>query len=136
MFISEALAQTATGAEAMPEGTGMRLLLQFVLIFAIFYILLIRPQMKKAKEHKQKLSAVSVGDKVICGGIFGKVTKIFNEFEVEIEVADGIKIKMLKDLISEVNPTAIPAAPANTDNQHKANKDSKAAKLKAVLTKK
>ena len=136
MFISEALAQTEAAAEALPEGSGMRLLVQFALIFGIFYLVLIRPQTKRAKEHKKRINAVVIGDKVICGGIFGKITKIINEFEIELEVSEGVKIKMLKDLISEVNPDVIPMAPANTDKKEKVNPNSKAEKLKAAFTKK
>lgn len=106
MFISPAWAQGA------PGGGGMELLgsfLPLILIFAIFYFLLIRPQQKKQKEHQAKIKAVRRGDRVLTGGgIYGQVTKVMDDNEVQVEIADGIKVRVaaatLIDVISKSEP--------------------------------
>ncbi len=130
MLINQALAQTAETAEMLPEGTGMKLLFQFAIIFAIFYFILIRPQTKRMKEHKKEISAIGKGDKIICGGIVGKVTKV-EDSELEVEIASGVKVTMMKDMVATVVDKA--NAPANT-NVKAANKGTKAEKLEKALT--
>jgi preprotein translocase subunit YajC len=147
MFINEAMAQTAqNAAEAMPEGSVQKMILQFAIILAVFYFILIRPQTKRMKEHKAEINALSVGDKVLCGGIFGKIVKV-SETEAEVEIADGVVIKVLKDAISSVvknektsndNGKNKRDKVANADvkgknSESKKNKASKAEKLKEIL---
>jgi preprotein translocase subunit YajC len=100
MFISEAWAQAA-GA---PAGGGDMLmtLAPMVLIFVVFWFLLIRPQQKKAKEHRAVVSALKRGDRVVTsGGIYGQVTHVADD-HLMVEIAEGVKIKVLRDAISAV----------------------------------
>ena len=82
----------------------------WVLIFGIFYLLMIRPQQRRVKEHQASIAAVKKGDEVITGGgIRGRVTKVTEE-EAEVEIAQGVKIRVVKSTISAVvSPTSKPA---------------------------
>jgi len=100
MFISPAYAQAAGdgGGEA-----GLISLLPLVLIFVVFWFLLIRPQQKKMKQHKSMVSALRRGDKVVTGGgILGTVSKVLNDNEVQVEIAENIRIKVVRQTIQEV----------------------------------
>lgn len=100
MFSSPAYAQTA-GA----SGAGQSALLQFlplVFIFVIFYVLMIRPQQKRLKEHRAMIDAVKKGDVVVTGGgMIGKVVKVADN-EVEVELAPSVKVKVIKSTLTEV----------------------------------
>lgn len=99
MFISEAFAQV--GGEA---GTGDFLisLLPLVLIFVVFYFLLIRPQQKRMKEHKEMLSALRRGDRVVTGGgIIGQIVKVADD-EATVEIGEGMRVKVLRSTIQTV----------------------------------
>jgi len=86
-------------------------ILPWVLIFVIFYLLMIRPQQRRVKEHQATIAAVKKGDEVITGGgIRGRVTKV-SEDEAEIEIAQGVKIRVVKSTISQV--LTADAKPAN-----------------------
>ena len=99
MFVSPAYAQAAAGG----GGSGFEAFLPLILIFGIFYVLLIRPQQKKMKEHKATLSAIRRGDKVVTGGgIVGTVTKVIDDLEITVEIADGVKVRVQRGLISTV----------------------------------
>ena len=92
MFISEAFAQTAGGAGA---GGAFQAFLPLILIFVVFYFLLIRPQQKKMKQHREMLDAIRRGDKVVTGGgIMGTVTKVDSDTEVTVEIAKDVKVKV------------------------------------------
>jgi len=105
MFISEAYAQTA----GVTDG-GLMGLLPFVLIFVVFYFLLIRPQQKRAKEHKSMVEALKRGDKVVtAGGIIAKVSKVIDDGHVEIEIATDVKVKVLRSTIGQVVDKTQPA---------------------------
>ncbi|MCW0236480.1 MAG: preprotein translocase subunit YajC [Ferrovibrio sp.] len=98
MLISEAYAQAGGGTTDM-----LTSLLPLVLIFVVFYFLLIRPQQKKMKDHKAMIEAVRRGDVVTtAGGIIGKIVKVQEDGIVQIEIADGVKVKVLKSTIGEV----------------------------------
>ncbi|HER25835.1 MAG TPA: preprotein translocase subunit YajC [Rhodospirillales bacterium] len=98
MFVSPAYAQAAGAA-----GGGLEALFPLVLIFVVFYFLLIRPQQKKAKQHKAMLDAIRRGDKIITGGgILGSVTKVIDDNEVMIEIADGVKVRVQRSLIASI----------------------------------
>jgi preprotein translocase subunit YajC len=111
MFISTAYAQTAgAGDGALGMGGGLMQLLPIVAIFVIFYFLLIRPQQRKAKEHKALLASVRRGDRVVTGGgILGLVTKVLNENYVQVEIAEGVKVKVLKSTIADIPSRTEPA---------------------------
>ena len=85
-------------------------ILPWLLIFGIFYILMIRPQQRRVKEHQAAINAVKKGDDVITGGgIRGRVTKVTDE-EAEVEIAQGVKIRVIKSTISTVvRPNSKPA---------------------------
>lgn len=85
--------------------------LPLILIFAIMYFLLIRPQQKKMKEHQAMVEAVRRGDQVVTqGGLIGKVSKVKEgDSEVEVEIADGVKVRVVKSTISQVLSKTEPA---------------------------
>lgn len=81
-----------------------------ILIFAIMYLLLIRPQQKKVKEHKAMVEALRRGDQVVTqGGIIGKVSKVKEDQEIELEIADGVKVRVVRHTIAQVLNKTEPA---------------------------
>ncbi|MEM6743706.1 MAG: preprotein translocase subunit YajC [Pseudomonadota bacterium] len=81
-----------------------------ILIFVIFYFFLIRPQQKRAKEHRTMLDALRRGDQVVTqGGIIGKVSKVKDDDEVEVEIAEGVRVKIVKATIAQVVSKTEPA---------------------------
>ncbi|MDJ0895375.1 MAG: preprotein translocase subunit YajC [Alphaproteobacteria bacterium] len=108
MFISPAYAQ---GAGAAGGGDFLTAILPFVLIIAIFYFFLIRPQQKKQKEHREKLAAIRRGDTIVSGGgLVGKVTKVReNNDELEVEIAPGTRVVVLRNLVFDVTSKTAPA---------------------------
>ncbi len=99
-FIENAYAQGAAPA----QGGSLGFLLMMGLFFVIFYFMLIRPQSKRAKEHRAMLGALATGDEVVTGGgILGKVTEVGDNF-VTVEVADGVRLKVQKAQIGAVMP--------------------------------
>jgi preprotein translocase subunit YajC len=110
MFVTAAYAQTAGAAGA---GSMIGSFAPLVLIFAIMYFLLIRPQQKKVNEHKAMVNALRRGDQVVTGGgILAKVTKVGDDDVVEVEIAEGVKIKVKKATITQVVSRTEPAAAA------------------------
>src|ERR1700751_5742552 len=103
MLISAAYAQGA-GITGIFDNQGA--LIQFlplVLIFVVFYFLLIRPQQKKAKDHRTMLDALRRGDRVVTGGgIVGTVSKVVGPEEVEVDIAQGVRVRVLRSTISSV----------------------------------
>jgi|TARA_B110000196_G_scaffold125295_1_gene108646 preprotein translocase subunit YajC len=95
------------------KGYLMSQIQQFVpliLIFAIMYFLLIRPQQKKAKEHTNMVSNLRRGDNIITqGGIVGKVAKVKEDGEIEVEIADGVKVRVIKSTVATVISKTEPA---------------------------
>ncbi len=99
-FINDAWAQ-ATGAGEPSLLTGM---LPLILIFVVFYFLLIRPQSKRAKEHKAMVEALSKGDEVVtAGGILGKITDVGDQF-ITLEVSSGVSLKVQRHTVGAVMP--------------------------------
>jgi preprotein translocase subunit YajC len=97
-----AMSKTGTGTATSSGGSTFSALVPIIAMFAIFYFLLIRPQQKKAKQHRDMLGALKTGDKVInAGGIFGEVTGIDNT-TVTIEIAPKVRIKVTRESISAV----------------------------------
>ena len=98
MFVSPAWAQSAGGGGL----GGLEQLLPLVLIFVVFYFLLIRPQQKKAKVHREMLSNLRRGDRIVTnGGLIGTITRVPNETELILEVAEGVKVRVLRGMIAE-----------------------------------
>tara|TARA_B100001245_G_C22681777_1_gene333193 strand:- start:181 stop:453 length:273 start_codon:yes stop_codon:yes gene_type:complete len=78
-------------------------LMPLFLIFAIFYFLLIRPQQKRAKQHKEMVATIQRGDKILSsGGMRGKVIRVINDNDVEVEISNGVNVVMVKSTIAEV----------------------------------
>ena len=106
MFVSPAWAQGAGGGGL----GGMEQLLPLVLIFVVFYFLLIRPQQKKAKLHREMLGNLRRGDRIVTnGGLIGSITRVPNETELIVEIADGVKVRVLRGMIAESLSKSDPA---------------------------
>ncbi len=108
MFITPAFAQGATGA-----GGGADMLIQlapFLLIFVVMYFLILRPQQKRAKAHQEMVNSLRRGDVVVTGGgLVGKVTKVVDENEVELQIADNVRIRQMRSQIATVRAKGEPA---------------------------
>ena len=115
MFSSPAYAQAA----AAPAGGAYAGLIQFVpivAIFVIFYFLMIRPQQTRAKAHRAMLDAVKRGDEVVTGGgLIGRVTKVADA-ELEVEVATGVKLRVVKGTLADVRTKPLPTAANDAKN--------------------
>lgn len=115
MFITPAYAQT--GAEA-----GYFNILFIALIFLIIYMLMIRPQQRRAKEHREMVANLRRGDDVtLSGGIKGKVTKVDDEDAI-VEIAQDVRVKVIKSTIADVNAKGEPATQAPEDTKKKDDK--------------
>ncbi|QAR34327.1 preprotein translocase subunit YajC [Geovibrio thiophilus] len=99
---------TMLAANAQPgQGGALIQLLPLILIFAIFYFLLIRPQQKRQKKHAQMLDALKAGDEVIlAGGIYGKIDRVADQNTFIVEIADGVKVKSAKSGVASVASAA------------------------------
>jgi preprotein translocase subunit YajC len=110
MFTSSALAQGLFGGGGAGDSSSMIMsLLPFALIFVIMYFLILRPQQKKAKAHQDMVKNVRRGDTVITnGGLIGKVTKVIDEDQIEIEIADDVRIRQVRQMVSDVRAKGEP----------------------------
>jgi preprotein translocase subunit YajC len=107
MLISPAYAQ-AGGA---PGGDMFIQLMPLLLIFVVFWFFLIRPQQKKAKDHREMVSTVRRGDQVVTGGgMMGKVTKVLDENTVQVELAENVRVKVISSTLSDVLSKGAPVA--------------------------
>lgn len=106
MLISPAYAQGAGGAGA-PD--LLMSLLPFVLIFVIMYFLIIRPQRQRMKQHQELVANLRRGDTVVtAGGLIGKVSKVVDDGEVQLELAEGLKVRAVRSMITEVRSKSEP----------------------------
>ncbi len=97
MFISPAFAQDGGGLG------GIEPLIPLVLIFVVFYFLLIRPQQKKAKAHREMIAGLRRGDRVVTsGGIVGQVQRVIGDSELSVEIADGVRVRVMRAMIAEL----------------------------------
>jgi preprotein translocase subunit YajC len=104
MFVTPAYAQSAGGG-----GEILMSILPFLLIFVIMYFLIIRPQRTQMKKREEMLKNVRRGDQVITGGgILGKVTKVIDDAELEVEITDGVKVRLVRSLIADVRAKSEP----------------------------
>ena len=102
-FISDAMAQ-AGGAAGCSEAGPLMSFLPLILLFVIFYFMLIRPQTKRAKEHKKMVESLSKGDEVVTnGGLLGRITQVDENF-LELQVADNVKIKVQRQAVASLMP--------------------------------
>jgi preprotein translocase subunit YajC len=106
MFVTPAYAQAAGGG----AGSAFAQFIPLILIFAIMYFLLIRPQQKKVKEHRAMVEALRRGDQVVTqGGLIGKVSKVKDDNEVEVELAEGVRVRVVRSTIAQVLSKTEPA---------------------------
>jgi preprotein translocase subunit YajC len=106
MFISSAFAQTAPAAAAAGGDmqSSLMSMLPLLLMFVVLYFVMIRPQMKKQKEHKTMIDALAKGDEIItAGGFLGKVSKLGDSF-LSIEIANGVEVQMQRSAVVQVLP--------------------------------
>lgn len=110
MFISEAFAQTAPAAATGGAESSLLSLLPLVLMFVVLYFVMIRPQMKRAKEAKAMIEALAKGDEIVTsGGLLGKISKIGESF-LTIEIANGVEIQVQRGAVVQVMPKGTVAA--------------------------
>ena len=104
MFISQAFAQTAPAAASGGTQSTLLSLLPLVLMFVVLYFIMIRPQMKKQKEHKAMIEALAKGDEVvIAGGLLGRVAKLGDSY-LNVEVAGGVELQVQRGAVVQVLP--------------------------------
>ena len=108
MLINEAWAQSAT-----PGGADLMSMLPIILMFVVMYFILIRPQMKKAKEHKTMLEALQKGDEVIAVGILGKITKLSDNY-LSLEIAPSVTIQVQKSAVQKIMQNSSETAQTRT----------------------
>lgn len=107
MFITPAYAQTASAGAAFDP----TFFLPLVLIVVVFYFMLIRPQQKKMKEHRNIISALRRGDKVVtAGGIIGTVSKVVSDNEIELQIADNVRVRVVRNTVTDVLTKPEPAS--------------------------
>ena len=107
MFITPAFAQAAGAPAGAGDFIGM--ILPLVLIMGVFYFLLIRPQQRKMKEHQEMLKKVGKGDTVITtGGLIGKVVKVVDDTELQVEVGENVKVRIMRSGIADVRSKGEP----------------------------
>ncbi|MDP2408878.1 MAG: preprotein translocase subunit YajC [Pseudolabrys sp.] len=105
MFITPAYAQFGGGG----DGGVLMSLLPFVLIFVIMYFLILRPQQKRVKTHQEMVKNVRRGDTVVTnGGMIGKVTKVVDDDYIEVEIADDVRIRQMRQMITDVRAKGEP----------------------------
>jgi preprotein translocase subunit YajC len=109
MFVTPAYAQAAPGG----GGDVLMQFLPIVLIMVIMYFLILRPQQTRMKQHREMISNIRRGDTVVTGGgIIGKVTRVKDDGELEVEVADSVRVRVLKGTVSEVRAKGEPVKDA------------------------
>ena len=109
MFITPAFAQGSLFGGAGGEGGMLMSLLPFVLIFVIMYFLILRPQQKRVRAHQDMVKNVRRGDTVVTnGGLVGKVTKVIDDDQLEIEIANDVRIRQMRAMLTDVRAKGEP----------------------------
>jgi preprotein translocase subunit YajC len=105
MLISPAYAQSAPAG-----GSDMLMsLLPFILIFVIMYFLILRPQQKRVKQHQEMVKNVRKGDTVVTsGGLVARITKVIDDDQIEVEIADGVRVRQMRQMVSDVRAKGEP----------------------------
>jgi preprotein translocase subunit YajC len=133
MFISQAYAQAASGSGGFDN---LQQFLPLILIFVVFYFLLLRPQQKKAKSHREMVSQLRRGDRVLTqGGIVGQINKVISDSEVSVEIAEGVRVRVMRGAITEVlaktEPAGAKAAAKEGDEPAESEAEALAPKVEA-----
>ena len=106
MLITPAYAQAAAGGDA---NSMLMSLLPFALIFVIMYFLILRPQQKKVKDHSELVKNIRRGDTVVTsGGLVGKVTKVVDDDQIEVEIAEDVRVRQMRSMVAEVRAKGEP----------------------------
>ena len=106
MWVTPAYAQAAGGGNDL-----IVTMLPFLLIFVIMYFLIIRPQRQQMKKREEMLKSIRRGDTVVTGGgVIGKVTKVIDDHELEVQIAEGVKVRAQRNLVADVRAKAEPVA--------------------------
>ena len=106
MLITPAYAQAAAGGDA---NSMLMSLLPFALIFVIMYFLILRPQQKKVKDHADLVKNIRRGDTVVTsGGLVGKVTKVVDDDQIEVELAEGVRVRQMRAMVTDVRAKGEP----------------------------
>jgi preprotein translocase subunit YajC len=126
LLVASAWAQDAAAPATAGGSSSTSMLMNFlplVLIFAVFYVLIIRPQQKKMDEQQKMIKALRKGDRVITtGGIHGKITKLDGDDNLIVEIADNVNIKVTRSFVQGLEAKTVPAAPTNdTEDMEKKN---------------
>ena len=125
MLFSTAYAQAA-GATGGGGFGGIEQLFLIVPIIAVFYFFMIRPQQKKMKDHRALIAGVRRGDRVVTGGgLIGLVTKVISDCEVQIEIAEGVRVRVVRNTITEVLSKTTAADSKSDDSAASSDKDKK-----------
>lgn len=112
MFISPAYAQGAGGV------ADLNMLIPFALIFVVFYFLLIRPQQKKQKAHREMLGALRRGDRIVtAGGLIGQITRVVSDTELIVEIAENTRVRVARSLVSDVMAKTEPADATDDEDE-------------------
>ena len=128
MLIASAYAQTPGGTAG---GFDLFSLAPLVLIFVVFWFLLIRPQQRKVKQHREMIAAVRRGDRVLTGGgIVGTVTKVLSDTELQVEIAEDVRVKVARSTISEVLAKTEPAKGTAAEERSEEEEAEEASKVK------
>jgi len=105
MLISPAFAQASPGGSDLLTS----FLLPMILVFVIFYFLMLRPQQKRVKQHQEMIKNMRRGDTVVTsGGLIGKVTKVVDDDQIEIEIADDIRVRQMRSMVADVRAKGEP----------------------------
>src|SRR5438552_533422 len=108
MFVTTAFAQAGPFG-----GDTFSMLIPFVLIIVMMYFLILRPQQKRAKEHQELIKNLRRGDTVVTsGGLVGKVTKVVDDEQIEVEIADGVRVRQVRSMVSGVRAKGEPVKEA------------------------
>jgi len=106
MFITPAFAQGLLGGDS---GGFIVQLLPFVLIFVVMWFLIFRPQQKRVKEHRDMVASLRRGDTIITsGGLVGKINKVVDDREIQVEIAEGVRVRVMRSMIAEVRTRGEP----------------------------
>ena len=109
MFTTPAFAQGSLFGGAGGDGGMLMSLLPFALIFVIMYFLILRPQQKRVKQHAEMVKNVRKGDTVITsGGLVGKVTKVVDDDQIEVELTEGVRVRQMRQMVTDVRAKGEP----------------------------
>jgi preprotein translocase subunit YajC len=112
LFITPAYAQAAAAAPGAND--ALMQLMPFLFVIVIMYFLLIRPQQKRAKMHQEMVKNLRRGDTVVMNsGMVGKITKVIDDNEIEVEIADNVKVRFVRAMVAEVRSKTEPVAAAS-----------------------